>query len=137
MAEIRRSEEVFLQDLEFDKDFGVTTGGDLQSIHGLENLRQAVIHRLLTVPGTIPLQPGYGIGIGQYQGDLNRLSTQENLLREIQEQFSGDDRIEAVESLSVRPAVDNPSQLTIRLKIRAVGRSQIDLEVDIGGQVGS
>ena len=128
---IPRSQEVFLQDLEFDGDIKNTASGDISRIDSLGNLRQAVIHRLLTVPGTLPLRPEYGVGLKLYQGRLNRLPAQEELMRSIQEQFENDERIDTISSLQVGELSGNPGQVTVRVIVRAVGGQETSVEVEV------
>lgn len=42
--------------------------GDLLTVSGLENLRQALLHRFLVEQGTLPYHPTYGTGLYQYVG---------------------------------------------------------------------
>ena len=132
MTTIPRSLEVFKEDLSFTQgDFKPTNTKDVERVHGLDNLRQAVLNRLLTVPGTIPLKPAYGIGLKRWQGRLDTLTAREEIMREMLEQFSSDERIDEVQSLRIVRSDSNPGQFTVEIKILAVGGSPLTIGVDV------
>lgn len=51
------------KDIAFDEDFHVGPHGDWQTVEGVELIRQAVFHRLITSPGEFAARPEYGVGI--------------------------------------------------------------------------
>jgi len=132
MTTIPRSQEVFLQDLRFEGDLKPTDSGDADRVHYLENLRQAVLHRLITVPGAVPLSPDYGVGLPRWRGRINSVPEQERLMRRIQEQLALDPRVKEVESLRIRPQKDDPKVTVVTVGITAVGDARIDVAVEIG-----
>ena len=132
MAQIPRSQEIFRQDLDFTQgDLRATGTKDIGRVHGLDNLRQAVLNRLLTVPGTLPLKPAYGIGLKRWQGRLDTVTAREEIMREMLEQFSADERIDEVQSLRIVRSDSNPGQFTVEVKILAVGGSPLEVGVDV------
>lgn len=61
------------------ESFGLATTdrGDLKTVSGIENLKQAVINQLLTPRGTLLLHPNYGSDLYRYIG---RQATHENMV---------------------------------------------------------
>lgn len=116
----------FKRDLLFQEDLDLTVTGDLSQVEGIENLRQAIYNRLVTVAGTIANRPNYGIGIKRFQNRLSTLDGRRQLMLSIQEQFESDDRIEEVTGLAIDQDQDRPDQFTIRLTIRPVALEPLD-----------
>lgn len=119
------TEESYKRDLRFDNDLGVTQRGDLEQVDGLENLRQAIYNRILTTRGGIAHRPSYGVGLGQYQGDLGKLSTQQRLMLDLQEQFEDDPRIASLDGLSVNQDMNHPDRVTIKLTVTPRGQNPV------------
>ena len=82
-----RLSDNMLIDLKFNGDFWVTPTGDIETITGRDNLRQALFHRLITVPGSLAHRPGYGVGIKRYQNAIDTIDQKRDLVLKIQEQF--------------------------------------------------
>jgi len=121
----------FLIDLRFTGgDFNTTNTGDLDTIDGLDNLRQAIMNRLITVPGSLAHRPNYGAGVKRFQNALSSLDQQRKLLLTIQEQLEQETRIEEITGISFTQDGVNPGQFTIQLKIKPVGLNELDEEFD-------
>lgn len=114
----------FLVDLQHSGDFSNDSKGDLKTISGLDNLKQSIYNRLITVKGTIVHRPEYGVGLKLYQGVMSTLSNQRDLALKIREQLLEDTRIESIDG--VKFDVDSDLQagnfiVTIQVTATGVG----------------
>jgi phage baseplate assembly protein W len=114
-----RIEEAYLVDLEFKGDFATKPGGDFETITGIENLKQALFHRLITVRGSLAHRPSYGVGIQLYQNSLGSFEKQRQLALEIRKQFLEDPRVISVDSIRVDN--DKDGQYVIKYKVTGIG----------------
>jgi phage baseplate assembly protein W len=112
-------EDNFLQDLEFKGDFKSAPNGDFALIKGIENLKQALYHRLITVPGSLVHRPGYGVGVQQFQNDVSSLPRQRQLALIIKAQFEQDARVSEVKTIKFEQS--SSGELVIQYVITAVG----------------
>jgi phage baseplate assembly protein W len=119
--------DFFKTDLLLDSDMKAASTGDLQTITGIENLKQALLHRLLTVPGTLVHRPTYGIGLPRYQNGLSSFVLQQKLAREIQDQFLEDPRVESVSAVGITSDDTNPQQVNIKILIKPVGYNEQEM----------
>jgi phage baseplate assembly protein W len=127
-------EERLLRDLAHKKDLVRTAAGDLDTIAGLRNLKEAMLRRLVTQPGSLVHRPDYGVGLKDYVNSVNTLAGQESLALRIKEQFERDDRIESVESMSFDVQDELPDRLTIFVKVNIRGFQEAQFEfVPFGG----
>ena len=132
MATTTTAERFFKQDLKFFGDFEATPTGDLALEQGIENLKQAILHRIITVPGTLLHRPTYGIGLPSYQGSLDNLATRQDLMRAMQEQFSDDPRVQELTSLDFRNEMrDGKMATVITLGVLARGGSNLSVETEL------
>ncbi len=97
------------------------SNGDQGTIRGLPNLKVALFHRLMTVPGTLVHRPTYGVGVMLYQNSLNSFSMQQKLAAKIQDQFSLDPRVQSVTSVSIDFTDQNPQLSIIRVFVVPIG----------------
>ena len=102
-------------------DLTITAGRDLGQIAGLANLKNALFHRLLTVPGTLVHRPTYGVGIPAYQNAPSSFSIQQKLASLIQEQFEQDPRVDSVTSVNISNTDDQPQTTRIAVFVVPVG----------------
>jgi hypothetical protein len=114
-------DEILQRDIAFKGDFQVTATGDIDAISGLENIKQALMHRLITSPATLIHRPNYGVGIKDYQNAPATLATKRKLALRIQEQFEQDDRVEQVLGVSVEFDAVNPSKTLIIVRVKVSG----------------
>lgn len=122
-----RINENFLIDLEF----GVkeAQNGDIQLISGIENLKQALFNRLITVKGSLSHRPDYGVGVQLWQGAVGSIDKQRQLAIEIKKQFEKDPRVSKVTSVAIKPDESNPSIFIVQYKIEAVGIGELVADV--------
>jgi phage baseplate assembly protein W len=123
-------------DLAHSVDFVRTASADLGKVAGLANLKQALFHRLLTMPGTLAHRPTYGVGISMFQNTLSSFSIQQRLATLIQEQFKQDPRVEDVLSVAVSNADSSPQLVMIAVSVKVVGYGETTMNfIPFGGSV--
>jgi phage baseplate assembly protein W len=117
----------FLIDLHHDGDFSSGKTGDLKTIAGRANLRQAILNRLITVKGSIVHRPDYGVGLKLFQGALSTVEKQRELSLLIQAQLTEDPRIESVDSVKFEADTDfRTGTFSVKVKITAAGIGEIE-----------
>lgn len=118
-------EEVLGTDIAFKGDFVTSATGDIDKITGLENMKQALFHRLVTSPGTIIHRPNYGIGIKDYQNSPSTIAAQQKLALKIKDQFLQDPRVEDVTSVRVNFNAAKPemTEIVVRVKLQGYDES--------------
>lgn len=81
-----------------DEIFGLSASGkgDVQTVEGVENLKQALLARLLTPMGSLLLHPGYGSTIHDMIGRKNTVDNMRILEDEIVKTLKKDSRVENV-----------------------------------------
>lgn len=120
-------EEILQNDIAHSADFIVSSTGDIDTISGLANIKQALFHRLLTSPATLIHRPNYGVGIKDYQNAPATLATKQKLALRIQEQFEQDDRVEEVTGVSVNFDAQDPSKTVILVRVKVAGYDESSL----------
>jgi len=124
-------------DLRHEKDFVKTaSGGDLQTISGLDNMKAAVLRRIMTTPGDVIHRPNYGVGLPLYQNAPNTAETRRQLASLIEEQLLQDPRIEDVESVSFTNTDSNPELITVAVNVVVRGYGELEVEFKPFGEVG-
>jgi phage baseplate assembly protein W len=131
MSQIQDS---YLEDLEFIKgDFKPAPNSDFQLIKGIENLKQALYHRLITVPGTLVHRPLYGVGVKRWQNQLGSLAKQQELALVIKQQFEQDSRVS--ELVTVRFKQESDGLFAVQYVVNAVGTGEFSNTVDPFGDL--
>lgn len=120
--------EALKTDLAFTDDLKVTSSGDLDVISGLDNLREAVLRRMLTRPGSLVHRPDYGVGLVDFKGAPVTLTTKRQLATRIREQLTLDPRIDRVVSVSVSSEDATPETITIVVRAEVAGYGETELE---------
>lgn len=123
------AEEIYLTDILHRKDFVRTTSGDLETVTGRANLKQAIFRRIMTTKGTIVHRPNYGVGLKQYQNELMTLDQQRALSARIDDQLPQDDRVEEVLGVRVENEDETPESLKITVRVKAVGLGEIEVTI--------
>ena len=123
-------EEAFLTDLKHDGDFSSGNTGDINTVSGRDNLRQAILNRLVTVKGSLVHRPEYGIGLKLYQGVLSSLEKQRELALLIKSQLLEDTRIESVDGVKFEADGDyRTGTFIVTVKITAIGIGEIEEKI--------
>lgn len=121
-------EETYLRDLVHKKDLLADADGDLQDITGLNNLSQALYHRLVTQPGSLIHRPDYGVGIKSFLNSINSLDNQRRLANRIDEQFRRDFRVEEVSGVKFTVDDEYPDRIKVFVRIKAIGYDEVELK---------
>lgn len=123
----------FLQDLEFKGDFKAAPNGDFSIIKGIENLKQALYHRLITVQGSLVHRPEYGVGVQTFQNDVGSLARQRQLALIIKQQFEQDARVSEVKTIKFNK--DANGVFFIQYVVEAVGIGELTDTVEPFGDL--
>jgi phage baseplate assembly protein W len=116
------ADQLLLNDIEHLSDMTTINNG-FKTVSGLANLKLALLHRLVTRPGSLAHRPDYGVGISDFQNAVNTLDNQRLIATRIAENFRRDPRVQSVESVSIIPNAD-PSMVKIHVKVIAIGRQE-------------
>lgn len=128
-------EEVLGRDIAFKGDLVVTATGDLDTISGLANVKEALYRRLVTRPGSLIHRPNYGVGIQDFQNSLSSLEKQRELALRIQEQFTQDPRVQSVEGVRVDFDDLQPDVVKIMVRVKLVGYDEVTATfIPFGGE---
>jgi len=130
MAEV---DDFYLQDLHHSGDFVAAPNGDLEIIKGRENLRQQLLHRLITVPGSIVHRPEYGVGVQRWQNGVGNIASQQDLAMTIKRQFEQDFRVVKVKSITINK--QDGGQFTVAYSIEALGLGAVVEQIDPFGEL--
>ncbi len=127
---VNRLDENLLIDLRFNGDLSATTTGDLSTVKGLDNLRQALFNRLVTVPGTLAHRPEYGAGIKRWQNKLESFTNKREAALAVQEQFLQDRRVDDVLAVQFTQDELNSGKFTVLVRVRVVGYNNQEIQFD-------
>lgn len=128
-------EDVLLRDIAYTSlDWKVTAGGDFDTHAGINNLKAALLRRLLTTKGSFVYWGNYGVGLKNYQNATLTLSVQRQLAMDIKEQFELDIRVEEVKSVIITQDPDNTSLITVLVKIDVAGVGDSSLQFEPIGE---
>lgn len=125
-----RLEETLLVDIWHETSVGgaEAADGDLQDVRGLRNIREALVRRLVTIPGTLVHRPTYGVGIRNFQNSIMSLENQKVLAVRIKDQFEQDTRVEEVTKFRFVNDDNDPSKLIIFITLRIAGYGEASME---------
>ena len=123
-------EEVYFTDIVHKKDLGRAADGDLDKITGVENAKLALMHRLVTQPGSLVHRPDYGVGVKDWQNAVLSIDNKRSLARRINEQFLRDPRVEEVTGVRITQDSSEPGRVTlfVKVKLRGFGEEQIEFK---------
>ena len=120
-------DEALFRDITHIRDFERTSTGDLGLIEGLANVRNALLHRLVTEPGTLIHRPEYGVGIKRYLNAPNQTGFQRELAFRIRDQFLRDPRVEQVLGVQVKNDETNVAMTKILVRVKIIGYTEQEL----------
>jgi len=117
--------EVFGVDLLFNGDLVVTPKGDYAEVAGEENLRRAIIRRLITRPGEYRRNPSYGCGLLSYVKKKMTQSALAELEQRIRDNLSRERRLDKIISLTLTPTTYDSNQpaLQVSITVQSKGRT--------------
>lgn len=116
--------DLFGCDIRFDGDFIVTAGGDYALVTGKDNLRLAILRRLITKPGEFRFRPDYGVGIQTFVKKQLTQSLKDSLRQRIIDQLSQDRRINSVDVTLEQVTVQGKPVLKVYVKAVAGGEAR-------------
>ena len=131
-----RTDDLLLTDIAHSKDLLRAADGDLDTIKGIANVREALFRRLMTTPGSLIHRPEYGVGIKSWQNATMTLDNQRSLAKKIQQQFERDFRVAQVTSVRVIQDPQVPGKVTIFVKVIIDGYEEASMEFVPFGRVG-
>lgn len=121
-------------DLLHNGDFNAAPNGDFAIVKGVENLKQALFHRLITVPESIVHRPNYGVGVKLWQNDIASFSRQTELASRIKEQFELEERVDELVSVRIKNIQENGT-FELSYKVSVSGGSLIEETVNPFGEL--
>lgn len=121
MADINVS---LFKDLAMVGDLVRAPTGDIATIQGLANYKNALFHRLITTPGSLVHRPGYGVGILEWQNSLSSFANQQALAQKITDQFMQDPRTESVTGVSIVTNDSDPRQTVVAVRVVPKGYTE-------------
>jgi phage baseplate assembly protein W len=106
-------------------DLQVTKSGDLMTVHGRQNLGQAILHRLLTRRGELAElgHPEYGSRLHELVGEPNNSRTRDLVRLYAKECIAQDPRIHEIARLAVHTAADNPHVVLLDITVLPIKSS--------------
>ena len=99
----------------------ISPTGDVALVEGLENLKQALFNRMITVPGSLKHRPNYGVGVPLFLGAISSLSKQQELAGKIKEQCELDPRVEEITGVALDYTDEHPEQVKVIVRVKPVG----------------
>lgn len=121
-------EETLGKDLAFKNDLVRSSTGDLDTIAGVANVKMALLHRLMTVPGSLIHRPLYGVGLKEYQNAPSSIAVLRSLAIRIQEQFEQDPRVEMVEGVRIEKSDERPDLTYVIIRVKIVGYGETEVK---------
>lgn len=123
-------DEVLLKDIAFKGDYLRSATGDLETISGLNNVKEALFRRLVTQPGSLLHRPNYGVGLKSFQNAPSTLAEQRKLALRIAEQFQLDSRVAEVLGVSFNTDDLQPekSEIIVRVKIKGYDDTKLTFQ---------
>ena len=119
-------ENMYLKDLHFKSDFATSKSGDVLRISGKENLNQALLHRLVTVKGSLVHRPEFGVGVKEFQNNIANMASQRELAIRIREQFVLEPRVNKVTSVRITKYEEDDSKFSLIVKYQDISYNNLE-----------
>ena len=123
------AEEVYGIDLAFSTDYLQSPSGDLQLISGENNIRESLVRRTVTQPGSLVHRPDYGVGIKSFLNALTTIDNQRELANRIKVQWEQDPRVEEVIGVRVITEDETPEKIELGIRVNLVGIGEVELRL--------
>lgn len=120
-------DEFYLEDLAHQGTLLESSSGDLDTVRGLSNLKQALYHRLITRKGSLIHRPDYGVGVKDFQNAVGSLATFRKLAQAIDEQFRQDFRVLDVTNVAITQDENNTGLFKIVVTIQTAGYAELPM----------
>lgn len=119
-------------------DIAWTDDDDNGRVEGLDNLRQALIFRLLVQRGELAQlgHPRFGSRLHESIGVRMTRANLDLLRRHTRRAILSDSRVEKIEVLMVEPLAAHPGAVQITATVRARGGARADLELALDLDLG-
>lgn len=108
---------LLLEDLRHNGDFSSNNTGDISEVTGLDNVRQAILNRILTIKGSLAHRPDYGLGIKRFKGMLTTITNKRDMALEMRAQLEQDSRVISFDGLSITDQGSGKFNLMVKLTI--------------------
>ena len=94
---------------------------DLETLTGVDNLKQALLLRFLTPAGEMAIlgHPNYGSRLSELIGELNNQTNRNRAKMFVLQALAQEPRVEEVLRVDVTTARSNPNQINIDVSLRA------------------
>lgn len=112
--------DFYLRDIKHREDF-FRENGDLVLEDGLDNIKNQLLRRLVTVPGSIIHRPNYGVGISEYQNVTLTLGKKQSIASSIKNNLEQEPRVNEVKSVSFKSEDNKPDSFIVEVSIELVG----------------
>ena len=115
-------DEFYLRDIAHKGDLLRSPSGDLQTLSGVNNVREALFRRLVTIPGSLVHRPNYGVGIQEFKNAPATFDNQRRLAKRIKNQFELDFRVKEVIGIQIdlRPETPELTKIIPRILLEGV-----------------
>lgn len=117
--------ETYLRDVAFDDDYVLSESGDLSTIEGIENVRQALFRRYITTKGSLAHRPNYGAGLKEFQNSVATLKSKLEMSNRIEEQSLRDPRVEKLLGVGFETDDTSPEKTKIFVRLKLVGYGEV------------
>lgn len=107
----------------------IDASGDYAFDQGVTQLKKRVFRRLLTVPGSFPAIPAYGIGVPTYGKRLSVEGVRQQIIQEAEKQLRLEPDVAEVK-VTALTSPDNSAITIFRIRIRmagSAGKTQFDI----------
>lgn len=122
-------DEFYGVDIAFKSDFLAAANGDLQRISGQENVKESLIRRTITEPGTLVHRPDYGVGLKRFVNALSSLDNRRELANRIKVQWEQEERVLEVTGVRFEFDDNDPERLEIAVTADLQGLGETELRV--------
>lgn len=118
--------EALLTDIKHTSDFVQKTGtGDLDTVSGLDNIKDAIMRRIFTTPGSLAHRPTYGVGLKSFLNAPPTINTQQKLALRVEDQLTQEPRVSGLNSIRLVTRDKTPDQFFLIVKVEVVGYGEV------------
>lgn len=120
-------DETYGTDIRHYKDFVRTAEGDLETISGLDNVKEAIFRRIVTTKGSIVHRPNYGCSLKNYQNAPASLANKRKLALEIQDQVEEDPRVRELLGVDFISSDTEPEKFELKIRVDLAGYGEAEM----------
>lgn len=104
----------------FNRDLRVSPSGDIELVTELDNIAQALRHRLTTEKGFLPYDSEYGLDLSLFIGRKNLVEKQELLKFAIVDAIKKEPRIQTINEIKITQDANNPTRLYANVTVTPI-----------------